>query len=160
MTDLLAHAANLPEVTLDAGEVLIEEGTTTGSIWVLLDGNVEVVKDGVVVSSTDRPGAVYGEVAALLAGPHTATVRAATPCRFRHAADGRAFLLDDPQVLLAVAEGLAQRLGIVTAYLADLRRQYDGAPGLAMVSDVLGRLTEHRDTPARPGSARDPDPDY
>ena len=56
--------------------------------------------------------------------------------------------------------GLAERLNFVTTYLADLKHQYGDAPGLAMVSDVLVELTQRRAPPARPGSARDPDPDY
>ena len=59
-----------------------------------------------------------------------------------------------------VAEGLARRLNFVTTYLADLKEQYGDAPGLSMVSDVLSTLSHHGQTAARPGSARDPDPDY
>lgn len=160
MAELLGLCAHLPVVDLAAGDTLVSEGTTTGSLWVLESGTVEVWKDDVLVASTDQPGAVYGEVAALLGTAHGATVRAATACRFRFAADGRAFLLGSPEVLQRVAAGLAERLNLVTAYLADLRRQYADAPGLAMVSDVLGKLSQQQAPPARPGSARDPDPDY
>ena len=34
------------------------------------------------------------------------------------------------------------------------------APGLSMVSEVLNQLTQRQAPAARPGSARDPDPDY
>jgi hypothetical protein len=44
--------------------------------------------------------------------------------------------------------------------LADLKQQYGDAPGLTMVSDVLNRLALRQTAPARPGSARDPQPDY
>jgi len=47
----------------------------------------------------------------------------------------------------------------LVAYLADLKRQYDGAPGLDMVDGVLIRLAQAR-KPAQPGSAREPDPLY
>jgi hypothetical protein len=46
-----------------------------------------------------------------------------------------------------------------TSYLADLKHQYGDAPGLAMVSEVLHQLAQRQGPPARPGSARDPDPD-
>ena len=57
-----------------------------------------------------------------------------------------------------VAIGLAERLNLVTTYLADLKHQYGDAPGIAMVGEVLARLAERQAPPARPGSARDPDP--
>jgi len=59
-----------------------------------------------------------------------------------------------------VAVELAERLNFVTTYLADLKHQYGDAPGLAMVSDVLAHLGQRKQPVARPGSARDPDPEY
>ena len=60
-----------------------------------------------------------------------------------------------------MAVGLAERLNFVTTYLAaDLKSQYGDAPGLTMVSAVLRELSERQDERARPGSARDPRPDY
>ena len=56
--------------------------------------------------------------------------------------------------------GLAERLNFVTTYLADLKHQYGDAPGLAMVSDVLSQLSQRQGAVARPGSARDPEPEY
>jgi hypothetical protein len=63
-------------------------------------------------------------------------------------------------VLRVVAQGLAERLAFVTTYLADLRHQYGDAPGLAMVGQVLTELSQRQVPTARPGSARDPDPEY
>lgn len=160
MADLLELTEGLPEVVLAPGDVLVEDGTRTGSVWVLLSGSVQVTKHGVLINTIDRPGAAFGEVAVLQGSDHTATVTAATECRLRVARDGRAFLLDQPEVLLGVAGDLAARLDLVTTYLADLRNQYSGSPGLDMVSTVLGRLQGTAPGTARPGSARDPDPEY
>ncbi len=101
-----------------------------------------------------------GEVSLLLGARHGATIKALEPTRARYAADGRAFLLGDPEVTRNIAVGLAERLNYVTAYLADLKFQYGDTPGLSMVDTVLTRLAHHQDAPARSGSARDPDPDY
>lgn len=160
MPDLLPLTGHLPEVDLAPGEILIEEDTRTGSIWVLVSGTVEIRKHGAVISTLAGPGTCFGEIALLLDSDHTASVVALEPCRFRHAADGRQFLLDTPEVLLAVAGGMAARLDVITGYLADLRNQYADAPGIAMVSTVLGRLSSDDGPPIRPGSARDPDPEY
>ena len=159
MVDLLSLTEGLAEVQLAPGEVLIHDGTTTGSMWVLVEGALEVRKDGASINTVREPGAAFGEVAVLLGGGHSADVVAVAPTRLRHAADGRAFLLGQPEVLLLVAGGLARRLDLVTRYLADLRNQYAGTPGLEMVGDVLSKLHAPGE-PARPGSVRDPDPEY
>jgi CRP-like cAMP-binding protein len=160
VSDLLLLTVDLPEITLEPGEVLVTDGTTTGSVWVLVSGSLEVRKDDITINTINTPGAAFGEVAALRNAPHSATVLAAEATRLRYAADGRALLLGNPEILALVASGLADRLDLVTGYLADLRNQYADAPGLEMVSTVLGRLTQQGTPVVRPGSARDPEPDY
>ena len=149
----------MPEVAVSPGDVLVAEGGHGGALWILVSGALDVRKGDVMVATVTEPGALIGEMSLLLGGRHSATVAAREPSRLRHLEDG-AVLLDDPAVLRIVAEGLAARVHVVTAYLADLREQYDDAPGLAMVSEVLAQLATQRVEPARPGSARDPDPPY
>ncbi len=158
---MLELSAGLPEVELAAGEVLIEEdGDDSGPIWVLVSGALEVRTGDVAHATITQPGAVIGEVSVLLGSRSTATVVATEPTRLRRAADGWALLTDDPRVLLHVATGLAGRLHAVNTYLADLKQQYGDAPGLTMVSDVLGHLTDEAAPSIHPGSARDPHPEY
>ena len=157
MLDLSAH---LPEIEVAAGETLVDEGGTTGAIWVLVSGSLQVLKGDVPVNVITQPGAVVGEMSVLLGTRSGATVVTTETCRLRHAADGKALLLGDPEVTRLLAVGLAERLNFVTSYLADLKEQYGDAPGLAMVPDVLGRLAEQRSSGAHPGSARDPEPEY
>ena len=64
------------------------------------------------------------------------------------------------EITKLIAVGLAERLNFVSTYLADLKFQYGDASGLNMVSEVLAQLAERQVVSARPGSARDPDPDY
>ncbi len=126
----------------------------------LLSGALKVSKGGVPVNTITRPGALIGEVSVLLETRHSATVEATEKTVLRRAADGRALLASDPAITRLVAVGLAERLNFVTTYLADLKQQYGDAPGLSMVGDVLARLAERQAPAARPGSARDPDPEY
>ena len=157
---MLAHADHLDEVGFAPGDAVVTEGGTGGELWVLVSGSLTVRKGGEVVNSITRPGALVGEISLLLGTAHGATVEAAEPSRLRVARDGIAFLGEDPVLMRLVASGLAERLNFVTTYLADLKHQYGDAPGLSMVSDVLTRLAAHQDHTARPGSARDPDPEY
>jgi CRP-like cAMP-binding protein len=159
VTDLLALTSALPEIELAAGQTLVEEGGSSGSVWVLVSGSLEVRRGDVPVNVITRPGAVVGEVSVLLGTRSSASVVAMEPCRLRHAADGRALLLDDPEVTRLLAVGLAERLNFVTSYLADLKEQYGHVPGLSMVPDVLSRLSEPH-SGAVSGSARDPEPEY
>jgi CRP/FNR family transcriptional regulator, cyclic AMP receptor protein len=157
---MLTLSAHLPEVEFEPGQPVVEEGGASGSIWVLVSGALRVMKGDVAVNTITQPGAMVGEMSVLLGTDHGATVVATEPSRLRHAVDGRALLLEDPSVTKLLAVTLAERLNFVTSYLADLKHQYGDAPGLSMVSDVLGQLATHGGRTASPGSRRDPDPEY
>jgi len=160
VTDMLALSAHLPEVEFAPGEAIVHEGGPSGSIWILVSGSLRVLKGGTQVNTITNAGALIGEMSILQGTDHTATVEATGPSKLRHAADGHGLLAGDSAITKLVAVGLAERLSLVTTYLADLTRQYADVPGLSMVSDVLSRLGEHTGAVVRPGSARDPDPDY
>jgi CRP/FNR family cyclic AMP-dependent transcriptional regulator len=160
MPDMLSLSAHLPELEFAPGDVVVAEGGAGGDLWVLVSGALQVRKGGVQVNVITQPGALVGEISLLLGSPHSATVEATERSVLRHAADGAALLFGHPDVTRLVAVGLAERLSFVTTYLADLKHQYGDAPGLTMVSDVLARLAQRQGPAARPGSARDPDPEY
>src|SRR5689334_17634634 len=87
-----------------SGEVIVRQGETTGHLFFLIEGAAEVLKDDVPVARTAEPGVVFGEMAALLGGAHTATVRAASPCAFYLVENPRKFLEASPLVCLHVCE--------------------------------------------------------
>ncbi len=160
MVTMLALSADLPELSFAPGDVLVHEGGAAGGLWVLVSGALEVRKGGVRVNTITGPGAIVGEISVLLGTAFSATVVATQPSVLRHAGDGQGLLRRDPAITHLVAIGLAERLNFVTTYLADLKHQYGDAPGLTMVSDVLGQLAQRQAPPVRPGSAREPDPEY
>src|SRR5580704_1213179 len=110
----------------DAGQVVIEQGERTNLLFFLIEGAVEVVKDGVPVAKAAQPGAVFGELSALLGGNHTATVRALKPCSFQVVQNPREFLELSPLVCLHVCELIARRLDALNKYLVDVKRQFEG----------------------------------
>lgn len=159
MTDLLHLVNDLPERSYRAGEVLLSDGSDHREVMVLIEGTLRIEKGGSTISTISRAGAVIGEVGILLNRPATATVVAATNVRVFVADDGAALLTTDPRVTFAVAEMLAERLDLVTTFLADLRQQYgDGSGSLAVVDEVLTSLMQRSGPRAQPGSVRDPDP--
>ena len=160
MDELLQRSAGLPEITLAAGDTVVREGDAGDGLWILVSGTLMVSKDGIAINSVSRPGAAIGEISLLLDSPYSATVVARAPSSVRFASDGLASRMSDPAITRMIAAGLAERLNLVTTYLVDLKHQYGDSPGLAMVSEVLGHLAHRQGPPARPGSAREPNPDY
>jgi len=160
MHDMLLHSTHLPEVTFAAGDIVIAEGGAAGPIWILVSGSLHVRKGSVPINTVTEPGAMVGEISVLLNSAFSATVEAVEPTVMRFAEDGRALLASNPAIPTLVAVVLADRLRFVTTYLADLKHQYGDAPGLSMIPTVVRQLAQRHGPPARPGSARDPDPKY
>ena len=92
------------------------------------------------MATSSQPGAVFGELSALLGGNHTATVRALTPCSFHVVPNPREFLKASPIVCLHVCELVARRLDALNKYLVDVRQQFEGHEHLGMVDGVLETL--------------------
>jgi CRP-like cAMP-binding protein len=61
-----------------AGTDIIVQGREAEGFYVIEDGTVEVLVDG-VLRREEGAGEYFGEIALLRGGPRTATVRAATP---------------------------------------------------------------------------------
>ncbi len=92
-------------------------------------------------------------MALLLDTVATASVEATEPTRLRHAANGEEFLAD-PMVTRLVAVGLADRLNLVTTYLVDVQDQYDDAPEMDMVREMLKRLMDRPNRASTTGSVQ------
>jgi CRP-like cAMP-binding protein len=158
MADLIQLSSHLPEVDVESGHEILHEGERTGAIWILVSGELRVLRGTTVVEWIDQPGAVVGEMAVLLGTAATASVEASEPSRLRYAANGEEFLAE-PTVTHLVAVGLAERLNLVTTYLADLQDQYGDSPEMDMVREILVRLMDRQVRAFPPTSVRQPDPD-
>lgn len=157
MKDMLELSAHLPEVTLAPGETLLREGESTGSLWILVSGALQVRKGKVLINSITQPGALVGEMSLLLGSGYSATVRASQVTVLRQAVDGRALMASDPAIMWQVAVGLAERLDFVTSYLADLKVQYGDAPGMSMVTQLITQIAERHGSAGEPGPAAQPE---
>jgi CRP/FNR family transcriptional regulator, cyclic AMP receptor protein len=159
MREILQYCAGERQKAVSAGDLVIREGETTGRLFVLVSGRLEIVKGNTVVATIVEPGAIVGEMSMLLDKPHTATVRAALNSVIHEIGDAAAFLRAQPAVALLVARLLAQRLNVATTYLADIKRQYaDQGNHLAMVGEVLESMINLPASTVSPGSDRQPDP--
>jgi CRP/FNR family cyclic AMP-dependent transcriptional regulator len=135
LTDLLHHLRELPMAFYRPGDVLLQSGERSGKLLVLREGQVEVSSQGVALGTIDVPGAMLGEMAALLDRPHTADVRAVVPT-VCHVADAVTILRSDPVVALHVAVVLAQRVDVHTEALVALKREGGAGAGNAIDQSI------------------------
>lgn len=158
MTTLLDFSERLPTTSVPAGQELLPEGGRTGLLYILVEGQVEILKGDVQIELVTEPGALFGEISALLDTPHMATVKTLTPARLVRIEDAARFLHDHPDLAIEVARLLAERLTNVVGYLADLKCQFAGRDHLGMVDEVLETLIHQQRQAFTPGSNREPDP--
>lgn len=160
MPDILNTLQDQSLRSFSAGEAVIGQGESTGALYVLIEGTVEVVKDGILVARSSEPGVIFGDLSALLGVPHTAEVHTVTACRFHVVPDARAFLAEHPPLCLHLCELLARRLDAVNKYLVDVKKQFEGHDHLGMVDQVLDTLMHRQPRPRvapRASTLRDPE---
>src|SRR5579871_5788626 len=73
------------EMHLDAGQVLFQEGDPAQGLYVILEGELEIIKRigaQTLVVARVPSGSFVGEISMLTGLPHTATVRTTMPSHF------------------------------------------------------------------------------
>ena len=159
MASILETCAGAPQRQFPPGAVLISEGDTTGRLYILAEGSVEVLRGDTQVAVVGDPGAVFGEMSVLLSRPHTATVKALTPVTMFMFEDAEGFLKSKPDIAFFLSRLLAQRLAAATTYLVDIKRQFeDKSDHLGMVGEVLETLIHQQHAEFTAGPEREADP--
>jgi CRP/FNR family transcriptional regulator, cyclic AMP receptor protein len=130
--------AELPLATYRAGETVLREGTKTGRLLILKKGVVAVAKSGVEIAKVAEPGAVFGELSALLDAPHAADVRALEPSEF-YVADAGA-LMREPAALHYVATVLARRLDLANRGLVELKSELAAGAPPSLLGATLDKI--------------------
>ena len=129
----------LAVVTYQAGENVLATGSRTGRLLILKQGTVVVIKEGVEIAKVSEPGAVLGELSALLDQPHAADVRALETSQF-HVADAADLLLHDPLVLLYVAAVLARRLEEANHALIELKGRVEAGGPRSEINETIDKM--------------------
>lgn len=152
-------------VHFPAGQTVLKEGEQGDSMFILLEGEVEVrVRDQVVGSFS--PVEVFGEMAAIDKQPRSATVIAKTACKFARIDQSRfkQIIPQRPQFAIDVMRMLVERIrwmdtvtAKVDAPTADpsekLRRDLECARTFleaqaAQIGDLLRKLKAPEEPPA------------
>jgi CRP/FNR family cyclic AMP-dependent transcriptional regulator len=129
----------LPLVTYQAGENVLTAGSRTGRLLILKNGAVVVIKENIEIARVGEPGAVFGELSALLDQPHAADVRALETSQF-HVADAAALLMQDPLVLLYVAAILARRLDAANEALIEVKSQIQAGQPPSEIGEKIDEI--------------------
>ena len=78
---MLENIINNPEllqymVSFEAGQIIFTEGDESQDLFILVSGEVELLKGNKMISEAKKPGDLFGEMAVLLGGKRNATARA------------------------------------------------------------------------------------
>jgi CRP/FNR family cyclic AMP-dependent transcriptional regulator len=112
---LAALAERATQVDFPAGHVIARQGEIGTGFFVVIDGQVRVVRDGKPVATLGA-GEFFGELSVLDRMPRNAMVAADVPttCLALASWDFEAVLLEQPALTLAILRGVARRLREVT----------------------------------------------
>jgi CRP/FNR family transcriptional regulator, cyclic AMP receptor protein len=130
-----------PIVAFAEGELILRQGTVGERMLFLKEGAVDIVRDEVTLARVTEPGAVLGDMAAILGRPHSADARAATPSRCHVIDDAARLLRIEPMLALYVMTVLASRLDAVNGLLIEARaRLGDAGPQRGFLAETLDSL--------------------
>jgi len=159
MASILDSCVGAPRKEFPAGTLLLSEGETSGRLYVLAAGSVEVLRGDTQVAVISEPGAVFGEMSVLLNRPHTATVRTLSAVDVFMFEDAQSFLKSNPEIAFLLARLLAERLNGATTYLVDLKRQFEGHGNhFGLVGEILESLIHQQHQEFTPGPENEADP--
>ena len=137
---------------------MLREAQFDDFLYILIEGECEILKGDLLINTVSEPGAIFGEISAILSIPHSATVRAVTPCRAYVVEKADDFIKSNKEIGYYVCKLLAQRLNGLITYLIDIQNQFaDHQDHLGMVDEVLEALLHQQDEECLPGSVRAPD---
>ncbi|QIG50052.1 cyclic nucleotide-binding domain-containing protein [Nordella sp. HKS 07] len=142
---------SLPVSIFEPGDSVLAAGSTTGQLFILRQGAVEVVRDGQQIATITEPGAIFGELGLILDKPHTADVRAIERSEF-HVAKASSLLKEDAAALLYVCALLARRLDAANEVIVEMKRELDPDEPPSAITRALEKL-ENLLSPAGANSA-------
>jgi len=130
--------AALPLATYSAGEPVLIAGSKSGRLLILKKGAVAILMGSLEIARVKEPGAVLGEISALLDRPHGADVRTLEDSQF-YIADAT-LLRKDAIAVFHVARILAQRLVAADKGLVELKNQLQAGHSPKTLSKLIGKI--------------------
>jgi CRP/FNR family transcriptional regulator, cyclic AMP receptor protein len=142
LESVFERLSGFPIRIFEEGELVLPQGGRTGQLLFLLQGAVDVVKDGWHIARIAKPGAVFGDMAVLRDQPHSADVVAIERSSLFVVSDAASFLRTEPLIALYVAVVQSGRLDAANRSVIAARSQLvaNGKqdPGIVAMLDEIG----------------------
>ena len=104
-----AHSPSVPR-QFKAGEFLFLQGQAPLGMYILQEGRLGVIEDGVHIATISDPGSYVGELSLILRTQRLADIQAETDCSLLFIEDVSTFFREDTDRALELVQVLAQRL--------------------------------------------------
>ena len=99
-----------PTTKFSSGDVIVEEATPGGKVFVLKQGSVKVTLQGKEITETSTPGQFFGEIASLKGRNYGATVTATSDCEFFIIDNFISYLKQNPEDSITILRTLCDRI--------------------------------------------------
>ena len=110
-------------LSLDSGETLIQQGETSDTVYILLQGHAEVHVDGEKVGEI-FPDEIVGAMAAITKQTRSATVKALSPCTLLTIPQDQflALLQTSPRIASTLVSSMAERINQLNREVANFKQ--------------------------------------
>ncbi len=117
---LPAYLLNPDELIFENGDLLIKEGNTDTNFYQLMQGRLDIIKNGVQISEISQPGEYFGEMSALLGTPRNATIisKGKSVVKVFPGDKIQETLINYPDISIQIIGSLLQRLNAASKKLA------------------------------------------
>ncbi len=144
---MLDHLINNPDINryqqkFEAGQTLFVEHDATKDLYILVSGELDVLKGQKKISEIREQGALFGEMSLFLESRRTATVKARTDVQAIVIPPDRieTVLQDCPEVVWEISRYLARRLEETSQVVYGLNEFYDQLPDAVVLTDREGKI--------------------
>ncbi len=126
----------------ERGQALFWEGEESRELFILVSGELNVLKGDKVIAHMDQPGTIFGEMSFLLGGKRTATVRALSQVEVLviPQEDIEELGREYPDMAQEITKLLAERLDQTSQVVYGLREFCDQLPDAVVLTDPEGKV--------------------
>jgi PAS domain S-box-containing protein len=144
---MIADVVNNPEAgrylrRFSPGVFIFRENDESQDLYILVSGELEVLKGSRVISRMEAPGTIFGEMSFLLGGKRTASVKVGKETEAIQVPKERIadFMREFPEAALEITRILARRLDKTTQVSYGLSEFCDRLPDAVLLTDEAGKL--------------------
>lgn len=129
-------------VSFETGQIVFTEGDESQDLFILISGELEILKGNKKISEINKPGELFGEMSVLLGGKRTATAKVVKDVNALKIVkeDIAGFLDSSPEIARDITFMLARRLDETSQILYGLKEFCDQLPDAVTVTNKDGRI--------------------